>query len=485
MRWRRIVGLGLRSLVGGGLLATALPAHAQWWGGGDGGYQAPRQDPYGYRPRGYDDGYGGRQGYRRAPAPAPAPAPQRGFRWPWEDDAPQQAAPAPQPQPQQGGYYGGYRTPRPRLREGPREAAPREALREVHRSREGRSVQRPKPRPAPAVAAAPAPKPKTNPTTQIAVFGDSLADLLGKGLEAAYESNPDVLIIRRARGDSGLVRRDVVDWPKAAEEYVKSNPKVTYAIVMVGANDRQSLRDGDQTVEALSDRWKAVYRDRVDALLKVFADAKVPVIWVGEPPMKNEGLSADLISINEINRDRVQRAGGVYVDIWPAFVDEQNRYVATGPDVEGQSARLRTSDGVHFTQAGARKAAHFADVEIKRLMEQRGGAPSVPDAVATAPAPAEPGQAPRLDDDAAIDRLITAMLPSLPEPPGIPALPVKPTAGPVVPLTRNEVSPGGQLISGRPRIEGDGGYTVERSLTRGAPPSPQPGRADDFRWPRS
>jgi hypothetical protein len=36
-----------------------------------------------------------------------------------------------------------------------------------------------------------------------------------------------------------------------------------------------------------------------------------------------------------------------------------------------------------------------------------------------------------LDDDAAIDRLITAMLPSLPEPPGIPALPVKPAAGPV------------------------------------------------------
>ena len=37
-------------------------------------------------------------------------------------------------------------------------------------------------------------------------------------------------------------------------------------------------------------------------------------------------------------------------------------------------------------------------------------------------------------DTAAIDRQITAMLPSLPEPPGVPALPVKPAAGPVVPL---------------------------------------------------
>ncbi|WP_407523429.1 DUF459 domain-containing protein [Methylobacterium oryzisoli] len=461
-------------LVGALFVMAASSASAQWWGGEDAAQPPRRQDPYGYgsRSRGYGEDPYGRQGYRRAPAPEPQ---RDGFRWPWEPQQPQQAQPAPAPAPS---YGGGYRTPRPRLREAP--------VRESYRSHEGRSVQRPKPRPAAPVAAAPAAKPKTNPTTQIAVFGDSLADLLGKGLESAYEANGDVLVIRRARGDSGLVRKDVVDWPKAAEEYLAANPKLTYAVVMIGANDRQSLRDGDQSLEALGDRWRTLYRDRVDALLKVFTDAKVPVIWVGVPPMKSESFSADLSSINEIYRDRVQRAGGIYVDIWPAFADEQNRYAATGPDLEGQSARLRTADGVHFTQAGARKAAHFADVEIKRLMEARGVLPSVPDAVAATPPPAsgEAGQ-PRLDDDAAIDRLITAMLPSLPEPPGIPALPVKPAAGPVVPLTRNEVSPNGQLLSGRPRVDGDAGYTVERSLTRGAPATPQPGRADDFRWPRS
>ncbi|AWN53140.1 SGNH family hydrolase [Methylobacterium sp. 17Sr1-1] len=428
-----------------------------------------------------DDGYG----YRRAPAyrPAPAPEPQRQFFWPWEDRP--TAQPQAQPDPGRPAYRGAYRTPRPR-----RERE-REREREVMHSREGRSVQRPKPRPAPVVARPAAPKPKTDPRTQIAVFGDSLAELLGQGLDTVYEANPDVVVIRRAKGDSGLVRKDVVDWPKAAEDYLKSNPKVSYAVVMVGANDRQPLRDGDQTIEPLSERWRALYRDRVDALLKVFTDRKVPVVWVGEPPMKSETLSADITSLNEIFRDRVQRTGGVYVDIWPAFVDENNRYAATGPDLEGQQAKLRTSDGVHFTQAGARKAAHFADVEIKRLLEATTGAPSLPDAVsplapeapAPVPAPAAAGEA-KLDDDAAIDRLITAMLPSLPEPPGIPALPVKPAAGPVLPLTRNEVAPGGQLVTGRPRIDRDTGYTLERSLTRGAAPPPQPGRADDFRWPR-
>jgi hypothetical protein len=37
-------------------------------------------------------------------------------------------------------------------------------------------------------------------------------------------------------------------------------------------------------------------------------------------------------------------------------------------------------------------------------------------------------------------------------------------------------------MSGRPR-DGDSSGNVERALQRGAAPLPQPGRADDFRWP--
>ena len=117
---------------------------------------------------------------------------------------------------------------------------------------------------------------------------------------------------------------------------------------------------------------------------------------------------------------------------------------------------------------GGRKLAHFADVELKRLM---GTAPAPADqpSAAVAPSSVPAVAAPSLDgtgqstDTAAIDRQITAMLPSLPEPPGVPALPVKPAAGPVIPLSRMEVSPGGSLLSGRPR-DADNLGTVERTL---------------------
>ena len=411
-------------------------------------------------------------GARYQPGPfsyQPQPPPvQEGYSWPWEQ---QRAAPPPQ----QPTYARRYRD--------------EDAVRDVPRRRVA-------PRPIPAIARQrPAVKPKPDPSTTIVVFGDTLADLVGEGLDDAFDENPDVIVTRKTRGDGGLARADLVDWPKVIQEYLTANPKTSLGVMMVGAEDRQAIREGDAAIEPLSDRWREIYRDRVDAVLRVFAERKVPLVWIGAPPMKNEGLSTDMIALNDIFRERVQKAGNIYVDIWPGFVNDENRYAPAGPDVEGQVARLRANDGVHFTRAGARKAAHFADLEIKRLIEPKSAGtamaalPAQPGAAAAQPGatPTGSGSGPAAAGAAAadIDRIINASLPALPEPAGLPSLPVRPLSGPVLPLTRPDVSPGGTLANGRPRADGEAAAAVERTLRDGVPSSPRPGRADDFRWPKS
>ena len=470
--WRRTTRpalLGLAVLLGQAALFLIgnTPARAQW---GD-GYQQPGNGAYSEAPtrrRARDAYYRDDGAYARQPRYAPPQEAPRQFYWPWEDRPQQPVAPPPERT---------YRAPRPRNNIGSADAQrPPPAIK--RRERPARAPMPPKP----AIA-------KTAPNVQIAVFGDSLADHLAHGLDDVFEDNADVAVVDRAKGDSGLVRKDVVDWPKSAEDYLRTNPKVRYGLVMLGANDRQPIREGDETADPLTDRWKALYRARVDAFVKVFTDHRVPLVWVGLPPMQSEPLSRDLAAINDIVRDSVTKAGATYVDIRPGFVDDRDRYTASGPDPEGQIAKLRTADGVHFTKAGDRKLAHFADVELKRLMGTATPAlTDQPPTASIAPAGTPSTSGPSLDgagqptDTATIDRQITAMLPSLPEPPGVPALPVKPAAGPVVPLGRTEVSPGGALLTGRPR-DGDNLGTVERTLVRGAAPLPQPGRADDFRWP--
>lgn len=330
-------------------------------------------------------------------------------------------------------------------------------------------VAKPRKPAAPPTTVARPEKPKVNPATQVVVFGDSLADFARQGLDAVYAENQDVAIVGKIRGGSNLVRSDPAEWPAFIKSTLDSGQKATLAVVMLGVSDRQTLKEGDESVELLSDRWKEIYTRRVDAILDTFKERNIPVVWIGLPPMKSSKLSEDLLAMNEVYRESVQRHGAAYVDIFPGFVDDENRYTSSGPDVDGEPARLRTDDGVSFTRAGARKVAHFADVEIKKILE--GGSTGAP----VAATPAE-GQS---------VANIESAIPAPPEPAVPVSLPQKPLVGPVLPLTRQDVAPGGTLVSGAPKLTGDNAYPVQRALRSGIAPGSRPGRADDFRWPRT
>ena len=163
--------------------------------------------------------------------------------------------------------------------------------------------------------------PKVDVSSHIVVMGDSLANLLANGLDDALNNRPDVEVIHRAKPDSGLVRTDFYDWPKAVSDLLASDQKISIGVILLGLNDRQPIREGETVHEPLSPRWLELYRDRIDAIANAFAGKRVPLIWVGAPPMQNGRLSADLVTFNDLYRQRVERAGGQYVDLWGGFVD--------------------------------------------------------------------------------------------------------------------------------------------------------------------
>jgi hypothetical protein len=333
--------------------------------------------------------------------------------------------------------------------------------------------------------------PKVEPVHVIAVLGDTQAEQLAGGLDDAFGDRPDVAVLRKARADSGLVRTDFHDWTKAAQELLASDQKVTIGLILLGSNDRQSIREGDLSHEPLSERWRDIYRERVDSLIAAFAQRRIPLVWVGAPPAQSTRLSADLIALNALFRERIERAGGVYVDLWEAFTDGENRYASSGPDLNGQVARLRAADGVHFTKAGARKAAHFADIAIRRLL-QTGAGPALI-AVPQSPPPIDQGQPPAPAGPApmSVDEIITRMAGLAPGQSGVVqpmalALPVKPVAGPILQLSAWQPSRDGQLFADAASARGTGhlAQEIERVFADGVLPSPRTGRADDFSWPK-
>ena len=219
--------------------------------------------------------------------------------------------------------------------------------------------------------------------------------------------------------------------------------------------ERQAHPKTSGTFEFHSDEWETAYVKRLDATIAALKAAGVPVLWVGLPSQRNSKVSSDTAYLNDLYRQRAEKAGIVYVDIWDGFVDEAGRYTTQGPDYEGQIRRLRSGDGVYFTKAGARKLAHYVEREIQRTLTNR----AVPVALPVEPALPAPGSRPG-------------------------GLASRPVAGPVVPLT---VSTGGGnelLGSGRAQRVPAPDPVATRVLTKGEPIPASSGRADDFSWPR-
>jgi uncharacterized protein len=360
---------------------------------------------------------------------------------------------------------------------------------------------------------APAPK-KADvvPQTPIMVFGDSMADWLAYGLEQAFTDTPEIGILRRHRTSSGLIRTEVrndprgeyPDWPVVAKEMIAAQ-KPKFVVMMIGLNDRKQIREvvqpvrakpavsapqaidpasqeldgaeprpvpeaaaaapeapspgGVRTYEFRSDAWSEAYIRRIDDTIAALKTAGVPIFWVGLPPLRGGRAAADIPFLNDLYRSRADKAGVVYVDVWDGFVDEDGRFAQSGPDFEGQTRRLRAGDGTHFTQAGARKLAHFVEREIERWLSARAVTVSLPVDEPTVPESA-PAAAP-----------------------GKAGAKARPLVGPVVSLNSQVSSESEELLGGNARSKITDAVATKVLVNGEAMPVPA-GRADDFAWPR-
>jgi hypothetical protein len=348
------------------------------------------------------------------------------------------------------------------------------------------------------------------PERNVLVLGDAMADWLAYGLEDAYSEQPDMGVIRKHKTVSGLLRYqpkgEPADWAAAAKG-ILATEKPDAIVVMLGLNDRISIREPDKATdkkgdrkdaakkpdaadpakpgdkadadedvdiadppsliapdktarapggiaEFRDDRWVELYSRKIEEMIGVLKAKGVPVLWVGLPAVRGTKATSDMLFLDALYRDAAGKAGITYVDVWDGFVDEAGRFLQQGPDFEGQNRRLRSYDGVFFTKAGARKLAHYVEREITRLMASRSAPIAIPSEPATPDASAVPG-----------------------------APPPRPLAGPIVPLVASSVGTD-QLLGGPGARPAAVDALAARTLVKGEPLAAPAGRADDFVWPR-
>jgi hypothetical protein len=383
----------------------------------------------------------------------------------------------------------------------------------------------------------------TVPERNVLVLGDGMADWLAYGLEDAYTEQPDMGVVRKTKTTSGLIKYqpkgDPADWAAAAKG-ILATEKPDVVVVMLGLNDRVSLREPapDKT-----DKPADKKTDKKDARAKPDAnkpDANKPDGKPGDakPPTKPDGtpdaaakpddkpVDSELPQDDAENADAAPIApeksarspNGLYefredrwVELYTKKIEEMIAVAKSKgvpvvwvglPAVRGPRG---TSDMLFldslYRDASAKAGITYVDVwdgfvdEAGRFMQK---------------GPDFEGQPRKLRSDDGVyftkpgarklahyvEREITRLLaarsapialptePATPDANAVPGQPApRPLAGPILPLVASSVGTD-QLLGGPGSRPAAVDALAARTLVKGEPLSPPAGRADDFVWPR-
>lgn len=186
---------------------------------------------------------------------------------------------------------------------------------------------------------------------RVVVAGDSTAKSLGDALTAAATDDPQIDITNEGKVSSGLARSDYFNWGARMAEIVEvDDPEVT--VFMVGANDGQSILEGDGTVVAQFDtpEWEQAYRQRVAGIMDLNQGGGRRLVWVGEPNVGTGNVQRATQLGNRIAEEEAATRP------WVTFVDVAA--LVAGPDggfaeyitlPDGTTARCYAGDGVHMS----------------------------------------------------------------------------------------------------------------------------------------
>lgn len=213
---------------------------------------------------------------------------------------------------------------------------------------------------------------------KLRVIGDEFGDGMHTALQEALGNDPRLDIEKKPVWLSGLTRPNSADELKDITRGIASD-KPHIAVIMFGSLDRWSYRGSNgQRYPVGTAEWRSVYTQRIDQLIRDLKAARVAIYWVGLPIMRRSDSNEAAQIQNEVFRERTYLGGVRFIDVYQGFADEQGEYSPYGPDLAGKSRLLRDNDGMHMTDAGYQKLAHFVERDIKRDLSRAKNVRTIP-----------------------------------------------------------------------------------------------------------
>ena len=198
--------------------------------------------------------------------------------------------------------------------------------------------------------------------------GDSVAQSIARSFDATARATGLIAPTEEFRFATGLTRADYFDWPARLRLELAKQPPFDLVIVMFGANDVQPIMTPSGAAAPGTSAWLREYRRRVDAVMALFDQARVPLLWLGQPVMRSAAFDRLIRQMDGIFAQAAAAHPMVtYLDTRPLLADAHGHYAAYLPGSNGEPQLVRTPDGVHLTAAGADRVT----AAIMRVIDER------------------------------------------------------------------------------------------------------------------
>jgi lysophospholipase L1-like esterase len=232
----------------------------------------------------------------------------------------------------------------------------------------------PKPGVAPTTTSTTLPPLNLHPTAadplRVLVLGDSIGIDLGQPLVNDLSNTGVVSATLDGRVDTGLARPDYFNWP-AELQIDRANHKPQLVVVMMGANDPQSLVGTGGSTPYGSPQWNGEYGQRVGAFIDEATAGGAHVLWVGMPPMAGSQLNSEMQDVNAVVQQQVAARPGVatYLSSEASLGDAQGNFTAYLPSASGSEINVRTPDGIHLAPGGGERLSQAVLASMRSTLK--------------------------------------------------------------------------------------------------------------------
>jgi len=188
----------------------------------------------------------------------------------------------------------------------------------------------------------------------VALAGDSMMAVgLSATLMRQAADNKNLRMVRAFRSGTGLARPDYFNW---LDEYpaMLGSEKPAVVIVAIGANDGQGFVVDGKVQAFGTDEWLKTYQERVADFLAMVESTGARVLWVGLPPMRSAKYNDRVAMINRIAYTVVSEdPRATWWSSAPFVADQSGGFREFAALANGRMMRLRSDDGIHFSDEGA------------------------------------------------------------------------------------------------------------------------------------